>query len=75
MDRLFISHSAGQVHNPTHPHAPPHARPRAFSLLNLAQAEDARLGSLKDLNGYLPLPALHHDGSDTRTAAADWLLK
>ena len=29
----------------------------AFSLLNLAQAEDARLGALKDLNGYFPFPA------------------
>ena len=47
----------------------------ALGLLNLARAEDARLGALKDLNGYLPLPALHYDGSDTRTAAADWLLK
>jgi len=29
----------------------------AFSLLNLAHAEDARLGPLKDLNGYFPFPA------------------
>jgi len=29
----------------------------AFSLLNLVQAEDARLGALKDLNGYFPFPA------------------
>jgi dienelactone hydrolase len=28
----------------------------AFSLLNLAHAEDARLGPLKDLNGYFPFP-------------------
>jgi len=29
----------------------------AFSLLNFAHAEDARLGPLKDLNGYFPFPA------------------
>ncbi len=29
----------------------------ALSLLNLAHAEDARLGPLKDLNGYFPFPA------------------
>lgn len=29
----------------------------AFSFLNLAHAEDARLGPLKDLNGYFPFPA------------------
>ena len=29
----------------------------AFSLLNLAHAEDERLGPLKDLNGYFPFPA------------------
>ena len=28
-----------------------------FCLLTLAQAEDARLGPLKDLNGYFPFPA------------------
>ena len=29
----------------------------ALSLVNLAHAEDARLGPLKDLNGYFPFPA------------------
>ena len=29
----------------------------ALGLLNLAHAEDARLGPLKDLNGYFPFPA------------------
>jgi dienelactone hydrolase len=29
----------------------------AFGLLNLVHAEDARLGPLKDLNGYFPFPA------------------
>ena len=29
----------------------------ALGLLNLAQAEDARLGALKDLNGTFPFPA------------------
>ena len=28
-----------------------------LGLLNLVNAEDARLGPLKDLNGYFPFPA------------------
>jgi len=54
---LFISHSAGQVHIPAIPMRLPTLALVAFGLLNIASAEDARLGPLKDLNGYFPFPA------------------
>ena len=54
---LLISHSVGLAHIPSYPMRFPTLTLAAFSLLNLAQAEDARLGALKDLNGYFPFPA------------------